>query len=68
METIMPRPRCGLAPSSVIQARIARARRLSPDQVEVALAFLARYDGDTFNAVIEAAETWNDGVTGTPRL
>jgi hypothetical protein len=35
---------------------------LSPDQVEAALAFLARYDGDTFNTVIEAAETWNDGT------
>jgi hypothetical protein len=37
---------------------------LSPDQVEAALAFLARYDGDIFDAVIEAGETWNDGTAG----
>lgn len=64
MESIISRPCREVTPSWAIEGRIARARRLSPDQVEAALAFLARYDGDIFDAVIEAGETWNDGTAG----
>jgi len=67
VETIISRPRRKLPSPSVIQARIARARRLSPDQVEVGLIFLAGYDSDIFNDVMEAAETWNDGMASAAR-
>lgn len=63
METIFSRPRRPLPPDSVIRDRLARVARLTPDQIEAGLAFLAGCDDRTFNAIVEAAEAWDDGGT-----
>lgn len=61
MQTIISRPARPLPPDSVIRGRLARLNRLTPDQVEAGLVFLAGCGNDIFNAVVEAAEAWDDG-------
>ena len=45
----------------------ARLSLLSPDQVEAGMSWLAGYDPAIFDAVIDAAQSWNDGLA-SPRL
>jgi hypothetical protein len=62
MQTIISRPARQLPSDSVVRGRLARLDRLTPDQVEAALVFLAGCDNGTFNAIVEAAETWDDAA------
>ena len=44
-----------------IRERLDRLRAIAPDQVEAGLAWLAGYHPVVFDAVLDAAETWDDG-------
>jgi hypothetical protein len=49
-----------------LPARIARLATLAPDQIEAGLTWLATRRPDIFDAVIQAARTWDDGHLPPP--
>jgi hypothetical protein len=49
-----------------IHDRLDQIHSLAPDQVEAGLAWLARNDPLIFDATLEAARSWDDGMTGVP--
>jgi len=52
--------------SDMLRTRIDRLAVLASDQIEAGLAWLAGQWPDVFDAVVNAARTWDDGQTYDP--
>lgn len=55
------RPHTPIPDHSAIRVRLGRLHFLTPDQIEAGMSWLAGHDPVVFDAVIDAARTWNDG-------
>jgi hypothetical protein len=52
----------------LLRIRIDRLAVLASDQIEAGLTWLAGHRPDIFDAVIDAARTWDDGQAGEPAV